>query len=112
MRKIYIAGPMTGLPEFNFPAFHDAAARLREEGWDVVNPAEGVSDTSRSWGYFMRRALGLLLQCDAIYLLKGWSESQGALLEHHVAHKLGMELYVEGFKEPRPLQTEGKNEGV
>src|SRR5690606_26470176 len=40
MKRIYIAGPMTGLPDLNFPAFHAEAARLRSRGVDVVNPAE------------------------------------------------------------------------
>jgi hypothetical protein len=39
-KRIYIAGPMTGLVEHNFPAFHAAADRLRKAGWDAVNPAE------------------------------------------------------------------------
>jgi uncharacterized protein DUF4406 len=38
--KIYISGRMSGLPEFNFPAFHKAAADWRAAGWEVVNPAE------------------------------------------------------------------------
>ena len=38
--KIYCAGPMTGLPELNFPAFHAEAARLRAFGYEVINPAE------------------------------------------------------------------------
>ena len=37
---IYLSGPMTGLPEFNYPAFHEAARRWRAIGWDVINPAE------------------------------------------------------------------------
>ena len=37
---IYIAGPMTGRPDLNFPAFHAAATTLRDAGFDVVNPAE------------------------------------------------------------------------
>ncbi|WP_319942079.1 DUF4406 domain-containing protein [Pseudomonas quasicaspiana] len=40
MRRIYISGPMTGLPDFNFPAFAAEANRLRGLGFDVVNPAE------------------------------------------------------------------------
>ena len=29
---VYISGPMTGLPEFNYPAFFAKAAELRAEG--------------------------------------------------------------------------------
>lgn len=44
-QRIYLAGPMTGLPEHNFPAFHAEAARLRGLGYHVENPAEhGVID--------------------------------------------------------------------
>lgn len=39
-QRIYIAGPMTGLPDNNYPAFHEAAARLRKRCWHVENPAE------------------------------------------------------------------------
>ena len=38
--KYYIAGPMTGRPNNNFQAFHAAAANLRGQGHEVVNPAE------------------------------------------------------------------------
>lgn len=38
-KKIYIAGPMTGLPEFNRPNFHLMATRLEKEGYSVLNPA-------------------------------------------------------------------------
>lgn len=37
---IYIAGPMTGIPQHNFPAFDAATKRFRERGFGVVNPAE------------------------------------------------------------------------
>jgi len=45
-KRIYISGPMTGLPEHNFPAFHAAAERLRKAGWEVNNPAEETSSES------------------------------------------------------------------
>jgi len=44
-KSIYIAGPMSGIPEFNFPAFYDAAESWHRIGWKVFNPAnkEGVT---------------------------------------------------------------------
>lgn len=91
--KIYLAGPMTGLPEFNFPAFHAAAADLRALGHVVSSPAELPPDigTDRPWSFYMRRGLGMLLECEAIVLLSGWAESRGASLELTVAKALGMQ---------------------
>ena len=53
-RRIYIAGPMTGLPALNFPAFHAAASALRALGHQVVNPAEINADTTADWRTCMR----------------------------------------------------------
>ncbi|MGI6558284.1 MAG: DUF4406 domain-containing protein [Limnochordia bacterium] len=93
--RLYIAGPMTGHPEFNFPAFHDAARRLRQQGYDVCNPAEmETEDTTKPWAFYARRSVGLLVQdCDAVLLLSGWSDSRGALLEAVVARALGLPFY-------------------
>lgn len=40
MKHLYISGPITGMPDLNFPAFHAAAAALRAAGYTVTNPAE------------------------------------------------------------------------
>ena len=90
-KRIYIAGPMTGLPEHNFPAFHTAADRLRQAGWDVVNPAEnfgGRRDLPRA--SYIRADVALLIECHAMALLPGWAESRGAKLEYLLARELGI----------------------
>ena len=72
-KSIYIAGPMTGLPEWNFPLFHRAAKAWRARGWLVVNPAEtDGGDTSKPRAYYMRRDIQNLLSCECIGLLPDW----------------------------------------
>ena len=92
MTKTYIAGPMTGLPDLNFPAFHQAAEWLRGMGHEVVNPAEINPDTSMEWHECMRADIAQLVTCQCIYLLPGWEDSRGATLEHHIAERLGLTI--------------------
>lgn len=92
MKRIYISGPMTGLPDLNFPAFHAAAKALREIGYEVVNPAEVNPDAEKAWQECMRDDIRALCDCDAIALMDGWEASKGAHLELHIAHRLGMEV--------------------
>lgn len=113
-RRIYIAGPMRGLPQYNFPAFDAAAEKLFNEGWYPVNPA----DVDRDCGYYpeefaadhnwdevpegmdlrdvARRDLDELVGCEAIYMLAGWERSKGAKAEVAVAIWLGLEILFEG----------------
>ena len=115
--KIYIAGPMTGYKEFNFPAFHEAANYLRLQGHEVFSPAEhdiavyGVdiskgNDTgcqakaAKDHGFDLRKALAvdlgyICLHADAIYMLKGWEHSKGANAEHAAAKALGLQIMYE-----------------
>lgn len=91
---IYLAGPMSGLPDHNFPAFHEAAARLRSRGFQVINPAElDGGDTGRSWDYYMRRDIRHLMDANAVAVLTGWEESKGASLEVYIARALGMPVF-------------------
>ncbi len=88
--KLYVAGPMTGLPDYNYPAFHAAEAELRAAGYDVANPASiGVQD-GWEWQDYMRAGLRLMLDCDGIALLDGWHASRGAQIELRLAMALGM----------------------
>lgn len=88
--RVYVAGPMTGYAELNFPAFRTEAAELRAAGLDVINPAEINVDPSAGWSACMRADIAQLVTCDRIHLLPGWSRSKGASLEHHIACSLGL----------------------
>ena len=90
--KVYLSGPMTGIQDFNFPAFNAEAARLRAAGLQVVNPAEINPDTTMSWHECMRADIKALCDCDTLALMPGWESSQGAHLELHIAHRLGLRV--------------------
>jgi hypothetical protein len=110
--KIYIAGPMSGIPQFNIPAFDEAVKRLREAGYDAVSPAELDDKDTRAaalaskdghikgslngetWGDFLARDVKLVAdEIDAIALLPGWEGSRGAQLELHVASLCNLPIY-------------------
>jgi hypothetical protein len=89
--RVYIAGPMTGKPGFNYPAFHHVAKCLREVGHEVHNPAEHFGgDQTLSYATYLRAAVTALLACEAIFTLPGWMYSRGAKLEFLIAKTLGM----------------------
>jgi DNA-binding transcriptional regulator YdaS (Cro superfamily) len=94
--RIYIAGPMTGYPELNHPAFHAEAARLRAAGLNVVCPAEVTLDGNPTWFDYMRADLRLMMQCSTICLLPGWRRSKGARIEWFIAKCLGFEVMIAG----------------
>lgn len=79
--RIYIAGPMTGYPELNFPAFHAVTATLRAAGHEVINPAEVNPDPNAEWTACMFKDLEVLTPCDGIVMLPGWEQSPGAQIE-------------------------------
>ncbi|ATH84255.1 hypothetical protein CO724_17520 [Ectopseudomonas mendocina] len=89
-QRLYLSGPMTGLPAFNYPAFHAEAARLRALGYHVENPAENPPQDS--WEAYMAVCIPQMRTCDTIALLPGWSESRGALRERQEAVRLGMTI--------------------
>jgi CTP:molybdopterin cytidylyltransferase MocA len=90
--KLYIAGPMTGYAELNFPAFHAEAARLRAFGFEIVNPAEIDVGPNPDWLAAMRADIRELVTCDGIALLPGWEQSRGASVENTLARGLGLRV--------------------
>jgi len=92
--RVYLAGPMTGLPEMNFPAFHAAAHKLRAAGHEVFNPAEFGADKSEAGRRsILRDELAWICECaEAIALLPGWEMSSGATAELAVANALDLKV--------------------
>jgi hypothetical protein len=108
INKLYVAGPMTGLPQFNFPAFDRAARLLRGDGFEVISPAELDSPAVRAaalaspdgklggetWGDMLARDVKLIAdEVEAIVVLPGWSKSRGARLEVFVALLCGKPVF-------------------
>jgi hypothetical protein len=94
---------MTGLPEFNYPAFNAAAYRLRSLGYHVLNPAEnfgGRADHPAGRAAYMRADLGHVMNADAVAVLPGWESSPGALLEIAVALELGLPIIDAHTRQP------------
>lgn len=115
--KIYLAGPMRGYKDFNFPAFFAAAARLRAEGHEVFNPAErdtkewgadrlgtatgsevevasklGMDPISLARHCFLADTHWICTQADAIAVLPGWEQSKGAVAERALGVAIGLKV--------------------
>ena len=109
--KVYIANKMSGLPQFNYPWFDEAAAALREQGYEVRSPAELDDPETRAmalqsedgamssgvvhgetWGDFLARDVKLIADegIEAVVVGPDWTDSKGAKLEAFIAHLLGL----------------------
>lgn len=94
MKKvIYISGPMTGIKDFNYPAFLAAQARFEAEGHEVINPAvTGVEDTMHlenpEWHDYMMSAIDRMRRATHIHFLPKWWLSFGAWVEKIVGLKM------------------------
>lgn len=84
---IYIAGPMSGLPEFNRPLFNVVDAELTEEGHGVLNPATLPDGLSQ--GQYMQICLPMVAVADELVMLPGWEQSEGTYIEFLLAKKSG-----------------------
>lgn len=115
--KIYIAGPMSGYEQFNFPAFFKAEERFIKFGFEVFNPAGAdvdaygedifyesedgdTIDLEKNSNFSLRDALAkdlswICREATDIYMLAGWENSKGAKAEHALAVALDLEMWYE-----------------
>ncbi len=107
IRTIYIAGPMRGIKDFNFPAFDAAKKEWGAKGWNVISPA----DMDRKAGpladptgpaalrtYMTRDTKAIIEKVDAIVVLNGWHDSKGAKVEISLADYLNLPIYWQNGK--------------
>lgn len=104
--RLYLAGPMTGIPQHNAPAFDAAAATLRALCFDVVSPPEITRANPQPgihrdgsielpvYQELVRLDLQALLDCDGVALLPGWMKSRGARLEVANALAIGLDVFL------------------
>jgi hypothetical protein len=116
--RIYLAGPMRGLPHFNFPAFDYAAKLLRADGYIVFSPAERdreaygveiehnptgdetkVTNPACTINDCMKADCNWICdRADAVALLPGWEKSTGANAELALGKALGLSFIILGKK--------------
>lgn len=90
MTHVYLSGPMTGHPNYNYQAFDEAAAQLRALGHQVFNPTEQFDrDQSLPFSVYLRHDIDALQTVDAVVVLDGWEASAGAWLEVMIATAIG-----------------------
>jgi hypothetical protein len=123
--KIYLAGPMSGIPQFNFPAFEEAATAMRATGIDVVSPHEQDAPETRamawaspdgvltkdsgaeSWGTCLSRDVKIVAdEVTGVVFLPGWQRSRGAKLEALTALMCGHSFFAYEAGTVTPLTTD------
>ena len=121
--RCYVAGPMTGHPQFNYRAFDAARDVLAEEGWMVINPADldrqnlnvdfskmdGTEDLSAFTTRFARQDIESLLLVDRVFLLPGWERSTGANNEARIATMLGVPCFSFATREQVTIDARFSN---
>lgn len=104
--KVYISGPISGLPDGNRAAFAEAVALLRATGHEPVNPHDISVDHDgpcrgpatrdpldrHRYGCYLTADFRALLKCDAITFLAGWTRSHGSSSERTVAKLIGLPI--------------------
>lgn len=94
--KIYLAGPITGIPNYK-EIFAKEEVSINALGHTVMNPAilpEGFTQDE-----YMVVCYAMMDVCEGVYFLKGWEKSKGAQLEWLYAKETGRVMIEEiGYK--------------
>jgi len=89
-KRVYISGKITGLYNAE-KLFEIAEKEINNFGFDAVNPMK-LKHVNKNWSDCVKKDIIELCRCDTIYMLSNWKGSKGAILEHHIAKELKMEI--------------------
>lgn len=109
---IYISGKMSGVEDWNFPAFFELDEKLSADGYKVINPAKNDGETleealasvgtfdnpAHDWAEYIKKDVKQLMDANAICVLPGWQNSRGATLEVKLGQALGLPICIYGEK--------------
>jgi hypothetical protein len=92
--RLYLAGPMTGHPQFNYLEFQRQAKIWRDRGYEIESPAESFNgETGLPREIYINNGLNLIEKSDGVLCMKGWENSPGARLEVQYARETGKPCY-------------------
>ena len=97
--RIYISGKMSGSEQNAVMEKFDRARReLEEAEHEVLTPTSLPQEEAYptlSHQDYMHVCYAVIDICDAVYMLKDWTESPGARAEHAFAKAIGLEVMYE-----------------
>ncbi|GEM55263.1 hypothetical protein B0A58_07330 [Flavobacterium branchiophilum NBRC 15030 = ATCC 35035] len=94
MKKIYIAGKVSGLSiESVLKKFANAQEEIEDLGFKAINPISVVNDWACDWHTAMKLCIKALMDCDAIVVLNDYTTSDGAKIELELSKRLGITIF-------------------
>lgn len=108
---VYIAGPMTGIPDYNRRAFWLMEHCLKMRNCRILTPAH-YDDLTLPYEWYMRMGLKMVLEANTLVMLNGWSNSKGANHEHRTASVVGNKIYYKDGEKSQiygPKQNSGNS---
>jgi hypothetical protein len=106
----YLAGPMSGIPEFNYPAFAEHAKYIREQlKYEVISPAEqgfgSFNPGTTGYEEVLNDCVKLVSLADMLFVMEGWTKSNGARAEVMCAAVYNMPIhYIKESQTPGGLR--------
>lgn len=96
MKKVYVSIPISG-EDYNGQRDHASAVakELERQGYSTITPFNIVKSVTTPYNEAMGKCVTELLECDAIYLCKGWQNSKGCSSELHIALVYGLSVMTE-----------------